>query len=100
MSDLHPAGYRAMAQSVAASDTRDLLARIGVPTLLLWGEADRRSPLSVAEQLRDAIPGARLTVIPDTGHVSNIEQPAAFNAAVSAFCGVATGPAGRRGSPR
>ena len=87
MSDFHPAGYRAMALAVADSDTRDLLPRIGVPTLLLWGELDGRSPLSVAEQLRDAIPGAQLTVIPDTGHVSNIEQPARFNAAVRDFCG-------------
>ena len=87
MSDFHPAGYRAMALAVADSDTRDLLPRIGVPTLLLWGELDRRSPLSVAEQLRDGIPGAQLTVIPDTGHVSNIEQPARFNAAVRDFCG-------------
>lgn len=86
MSDFHPIGFRLSALALAGSDQRDLLPRIDVPTLLLWGEADVRSPLSVAEQLRDAIPGARLTVIPEAGHVSNVEQPALFNAAVREFC--------------
>jgi pimeloyl-ACP methyl ester carboxylesterase len=86
MSDFHPAGYRAMAR-FGALDTRDLLPRIQVPTLLLWGDADRRSPLSVAEQMRHAIPGAELVVIPQSGHMTNLERPAVFNAAVRAFAG-------------
>ncbi len=86
MSDFHPAGYRQMALALAETDTRDLLAEIRVPTLLLWGAADRRSPLNIAEQLRDAIPNSRLVVIPDAGHESNIEQPARFNAALRSFC--------------
>lgn len=89
MSDFHPAGYRAMALALADSDTRDLLPSIRVPTLLLWGEGDKRAPLSVAEQLRDGIPGARLVVIPDAGHEPNLEQPARFNAAVREFCAAA-----------
>jgi pimeloyl-ACP methyl ester carboxylesterase len=86
MHDFHPAGYRQMALAVAEVDTRDLLPHIRVPTLLLWGEQDRRSPLNVAEQLRDGIPGAKLVVIPGTGHESNLEQPERFNAEVAAFC--------------
>jgi pimeloyl-ACP methyl ester carboxylesterase len=86
MSDFHPAGFRAVVRAVAAADQRDLLPRIGAPTLLLWGEADARSPLHIAEQIRDAIPGARLVVIPGAGHLSNMEQPARFNAAVREFC--------------
>jgi pimeloyl-ACP methyl ester carboxylesterase len=86
MSDFHPAGYRQMAIGCADADTRDLLPRIDVPTLLLWGELDWRSPLSVAEQLRDAIPGARLVVLARAGHESNLEQPERFNAAVRGFC--------------
>jgi pimeloyl-ACP methyl ester carboxylesterase len=91
MSDFHPAGYRAMARAVFEADTRDLLPQIRVPTLLLWGGSDRRAPLSVAEQLRAAIPGAELVVIPDCGHASNIERPDAFNAAVREFCGSLAG---------
>ncbi len=85
MSDFHPAGFRTMAHTLADTDIRDLLARIQVPALLLWGDADMRSPLSIAEQLRDGIPTARLEVIPGAGHVSNLEHPAGFNAAVRDF---------------
>ena len=71
---------------MAHCDQRDLLPLIDVPTLLLWGELDARSPLYVARQFHDAIPGARLAVIPAAGHVINMEQPERFNAEVRDFC--------------
>jgi len=86
MADFHPLGFRLMATALADVDTRDLLLTIRVPTLLIWGGEDARSPLSVAYQMRDLIPGARLVVIPGAGHVSNLEAPAAFDAAVRDFC--------------
>jgi pimeloyl-ACP methyl ester carboxylesterase len=86
MSDFHPIGFRLMATASAQADTRDLLPNIRVPTLLVWGDADKRSPMSVGYQLRDAIPAARLAVISGAGHVSNLEAPAPFNAEVLAFC--------------
>lgn len=86
MADFHPAGFRLMATALAHADTRDLLPSIAVPTLLIWGDADVRSPLAVAHQMHDAILGARLAVISGAGHMSNLEQPARFNAAVRAFC--------------
>lgn len=67
-------------------DTRDLLPRIDVPTLVLWGEDDRRSPITTAEQFHTTIPGAELVIIPNAGHVSNMEQPEAFSAHVRRFC--------------
>jgi len=84
--DFHPLGFRLMAKSLAETDTTDLLRNIRSPTLILWGEDDRRSPIAVAEQLRNAIPGAELQVLSGAGHVSNMEQPAAFNAQVRRFC--------------
>ncbi len=84
--DVRPASMRIALSTMAALDQRDGLARIDVPTLLLWGEYDARSPLRVAHDIRDAIPGAELVVIPDCGHVSNLERPAEFNEAVRAFC--------------
>lgn len=84
--DFHPLGFRLMAKSLADSDTTELLPRIGARTLILWGEHDRRSPLSIAEQLRSAIPGASLSIIEHAGHVSNMEQPDAFNDQVRRFC--------------
>jgi pimeloyl-ACP methyl ester carboxylesterase len=86
ISDFHPAGFRLMSLSSAEMDTRELLPRIMAPTLVLWGEEDRRSPLHIAEQLHGAIPGAELAIIPNAGHVSNMEQPDAFNAHVRRFC--------------
>jgi pimeloyl-ACP methyl ester carboxylesterase len=74
MSDFHPTGFRLMAATSAQVDTRDLLPNIRVPTLLIWGDADKRSSMSVACQIRDAIPGARLVVISGAGHVSNLEN--------------------------
>ena len=86
MSEFHPIGFRLMATSLANADTRDLLPNIQVPTLLIWGDADARSPLDVAQQLLEAVPDARLVVIPGAGHVSNLEAPVQFTAAVRRFC--------------
>jgi pimeloyl-ACP methyl ester carboxylesterase len=71
---------------MAEADQRDLLPRIAVPTLLIWGELDARSPLNVARQFEQAIPGAQLVLLPGAGHVSNLEQPEPFNDAVRTFC--------------
>ena len=71
---------------MAEADLRDLLPHIAVPTLLIWGELDARSPLTVARQFEQAIPDTELVVIPRCGHVSNLDQPERFNAAVRAFC--------------
>jgi pimeloyl-ACP methyl ester carboxylesterase len=71
---------------MAEADQRDLLPTVSVPTLLLWGEKDVRSPLAVARQFQEAIPDAELVVIPGAGHVSNLERPEEFNRAVRDFC--------------
>ncbi len=71
---------------MAEADQRDLLPHISVPTLLIWGELDARSPLTVARQFQQAIPTAQLVVIPDAGHMSNLEQPGPFSDAVREFC--------------
>ena len=81
-----PASLRTQLLVMAETDQRDLLPRIEVPTLLIWGELDARSPLSVARQFEQAIPDARLVVLPGAGHLSNLEQPKQFNDAVREFC--------------
>ena len=64
MAESRPAGMRAMILAMAEADLRDVLPKIDVPTLLLYGEEDVRSPRSVA----------------GVGHQSNIEAPVRFNA--------------------
>jgi pimeloyl-ACP methyl ester carboxylesterase len=86
MSDFRPTGFRLIAMTSAQVDTRDLLPNSRVPTLLIWSDADKRSPMNVAYQIRDAIPRARLAVISGAGHVSNLERLAQFNTIVRDFC--------------
>jgi pimeloyl-ACP methyl ester carboxylesterase len=82
----HPAGLRAMALAFGPLDLRDVLPRISVPTLLLYGDQDERAPVSsVGQALHASIPGSTLEVLPGVGHVSNMEAPERFNAAVRAF---------------
>ena len=84
--DVRPESLRTQLLVMAESDQRDLLPRITVPTLLVWGEHDARSPLSVARQFEQAIADTKLVVIPGAGHVSNLERPELFNDAVREFC--------------
>lgn len=85
MADFHPAGMRAVLNASGHADYRDVLPTITVPTLLLYGEKDVRSPLSVAHEMHRQIPGSTLAVIPDVGHLACAEAPAAFNAEVRRF---------------
>jgi pimeloyl-ACP methyl ester carboxylesterase len=80
----HPAGFRAMARA-SAENVREVLGRIEVPTLLVYGDQDVRAPMAVAEDLHAAIPGSTLVVLPGVGHVCNLEAPEAFNQAVRGF---------------
>jgi pimeloyl-ACP methyl ester carboxylesterase len=83
---VRPASLGTQLSAMADADLRDLLPRIAVPTLLIWGELDVRSPLSVAYQFQREIPEAKLVVAPGAGHVSNLEQPELFDEAVREFC--------------
>ena len=79
MAESRPAGLRAMILAMAEADLRDVLPTIAVPTLLLFGEEDERSPLSVAQELHAQIPGSTLVVMPGVGHQSNVEAADRFN---------------------
>jgi pimeloyl-ACP methyl ester carboxylesterase len=83
--DFRPAGLRAVANASAGADLRDMLGRIDVPTLLLYGDADKRSPVSIGETLHAAIPGSELVVLPGIGHMVNLEAPERFNEEVRSF---------------
>ncbi|HVN29444.1 MAG TPA: alpha/beta fold hydrolase [Candidatus Binataceae bacterium] len=61
------------------------LEKIRVPTHIVVGDEDALTPPALSRAMAARIPGARLTIIKGAGHLSNIEQPEAFNAAVSAF---------------
>jgi 3-oxoadipate enol-lactonase len=66
-------------------DRRDALKSIAAPTLVAVGEQDAISPPDEARAIAEALPNARLAVIPGAGHLSPCENPEAFNAAVLDF---------------
>lgn len=66
-------------------DSTPLLATIAVPTLVIVGEEDSVTPVEDARLMAEAIPGAELAILPGAGHLSNLEQPAAFNAVLWSF---------------
>lgn len=66
-------------------DSTPTLAQVAVPTLIIVGAEDTLTPPKDSEQMRDGIRGAQLAVIPNAAHLSNLEQPEAFNQAVRKF---------------
>jgi 3-oxoadipate enol-lactonase len=73
---------------IAMSDRPDsipLLPEIRCPTLVIVGDQDQATPPAEAKLMAERIPGARLEIIPGAGHLANLEQPEAFNKALSAF---------------
>lgn len=66
-------------------DSAPGLAHIKLPTLVLVGSDDQITPLAASQSMAQAIPGAKLVTIPQAGHMSNQEQPDAFNTAVREF---------------
>jgi pimeloyl-ACP methyl ester carboxylesterase len=61
------------------------LHRIDVPVLVLWGADDRIVPLAHSAEFTSRIPGARAVVIPNCGHVPQVEQLGAFTDHVTGF---------------
>jgi pimeloyl-ACP methyl ester carboxylesterase len=66
-SEIHPAGTRVAMRAFAEADLRDVLPRIEVPTLLLYGDNDVRAPKDVWEPVHSGIRRSKLVLIPDVG---------------------------------
>ena len=59
---------------ISRADSRPTMAWIKCPTLVLTGDADNTIPNSLSAEMAQGIPGARLTIIPDCGHLPQVEQ--------------------------
>lgn len=66
-------------------DSQDLLPQISVPTLILHGADDQLISSHVTEEMHAAIRDSRLMIVPDAGHLLNLEQPQVFNQAAREF---------------
>ena len=67
---------------IGRPDNRPLLPNIRCPTLVLVGEQDALTPPDLAREIAEGIPGARLEIVPDCGHLSTLEQPEAVSRAL------------------
>ncbi len=77
--------YLQAVRSIFTEDVSDCLKQVSVPMLVLVGENDQRTPLSWSREAADLVPGSALVQIPGAGHLSNVDNPDAFNAEVDAF---------------
>jgi pimeloyl-ACP methyl ester carboxylesterase len=83
--NIRPATIRAAGHIGAETDLRPVLPTIDVPTLVLHGAADARSPLATAEALHAAIPTSVLVVLPELGHACLVEDPGACASEIRRF---------------
>lgn len=77
--------YKKSAEVCFRVDLDTKLAKIQVPTLVLIGEQDFKTPIDMAQKLVGSIKNSRLEIVPSAGHLSNIDNPNDFNSKVEAF---------------
>jgi 3-oxoadipate enol-lactonase len=77
--------YLQTVASLFTQDIRPLLSNIKIPALVVIGDQDLRTPIALSNEIMSLVPGARMAVIPDSGHLPNIDNPPAFQAAIDDF---------------
>lgn len=78
-------GLGAVYRLVVSFDETELLPKIQVPTLLLWGERDTTVPVRIAREAQALIKESRIVVVSGTGHNMHLENPALFYGLISRF---------------
>jgi len=82
---MDPRVIGAVVASYFEHTAEDLLPRIAVPTLIIAGDRDQLTPLSIAEKMHQQIRGSRLVVFPGHSHLVQVEKPREVHAAIDAF---------------
>ncbi len=85
MAALHKDSYIKALKATTHYDRTAALEKIAVPTLLVFGEADTLTTAAMGREIQARIKGAKLVVVPKAGHLVNLEQPEAFEAALEPF---------------
>lgn len=76
--DIGPEAFvRQQTAIIGRSDSRPTLAWIKCPTLVLTGDEDNTIPNTLSKEMADGIPGAKLVILPQCGHLPQVEQPQA-----------------------
>jgi 3-oxoadipate enol-lactonase len=79
------AGYVACCQAISRLNLTDRLREIAIPTLIVVGADDPATTVEMSRVIHQRIAGSELVILKDAAHLSNLEQPAAFNEAVLGF---------------
>jgi 2-hydroxy-6-oxonona-2,4-dienedioate hydrolase len=79
------AGKRVFEGLLVSPRLEEVMPRIKAPTLVVWGANDKLFPPAVADLVSGSIAGSRKVLIDKAGHFPQVDNPAAFNAAVIAF---------------
>ena len=85
MASVPEASYRAMMLALLGFDQRKALATIAVPTLVLSGSKDKNAPAPMMAKMATYIPSSTYVELEGAGHLVNLEQPNAFDAALEQF---------------
>ena len=85
MADVSSGTYRDAVKCIVTFEQRANLPNIQVPTLVLAGETDTNAPAPMMEKMAAKIPGARFVCLAGLGHLANLEDPQAFDAALGDF---------------
>jgi len=78
-------GYVGCCQAVRDLDYTDALSAVSLPTQLIVGADDPSTPPTASRAIQEVIPHACLSILDDASHLSNVEQPEAFNEALRSF---------------
>jgi 3-oxoadipate enol-lactonase len=78
-------GYIAACEALRGSDLREAARTVRVPVLIVGSELDQSTPPALSHELHASIVGSELVVIPAAVHLSNVERPDTFNAALLQF---------------
>ncbi len=78
-------GYVGCCHAIPMIDVTSRLAEINCPIQVIVGEQDAGTPVAMAQEIHHAAPNSELVIIPNASHLSNIEQPEAFDKAMMGF---------------
>jgi 3-oxoadipate enol-lactonase len=79
------AGYVGCCHAIPKIDVTARLKEIKCPALVICGEDDPGTPPAMAREIHENLPGSKLVLLPQAAHLSNLEQPEAFNRALGEF---------------
>jgi 3-oxoadipate enol-lactonase len=80
-----PIGYAGCCYAIPKINTTGRLCEIRCPIQVIVGEQDVGTPVAMSRAIHEAAPGSELVILPNASHLSNLEQPEAFNRALLDF---------------